>query len=65
MSAPLSEKITKGFVLLTNDSPWFLEAAQRARSRSYHYFEMLKGGHDAMISEPEEVADILIEFAGK
>lgn len=65
MSAPLSEKITKGFVLLTNDSPWFLEAAQRARSRSYHYFEMLKGGHDAMISEPEEVGNILIEFSGK
>lgn len=65
MAGPLSDKIAKGFVLLTNDSPWFLEAAQRARSRSYHYFEMLKGGHDAMISEPEEVAKILIEFAEK
>lgn len=65
LTKTLSEKITKGFALLTNDSPWFLEAAQRARSRSYHYFEMLKGGHDAMISEPEEVAKILVEFAYK
>lgn len=63
MKAPLSDKIKKGYVLLTTDSPWFLEAAARAKSRSYHFFEMLKGGHDAMISEPEAVGKILKAFA--
>ena len=32
-------------------------AAQREPGRDHHYFEMLKG-HDAMISEPEEVGNI-------
>ena len=63
LSGPLSEKIKKAYVLLTTESPWFIEAAQRAKIKGYHYYEMLKGGHDAMISEPSEVASILVDFS--
>ena len=65
LSGPLSEKMKKAYVLLTKDSPWFLEAAKRAQKMGYQYYEMLKGGHDAMISEPAEVASILVDFANQ
>lgn len=45
--------IPKAFIRLSN-FPWFVEAAERARSMGFSYQEMLSGGHDAMISAPGE-----------
>lgn len=53
-----------GRPLLTEDSPWFLEASERAQREGLAHRKLLGGGHDAMISEPDKVAAVLAELAG-
>jgi len=49
----------KGVFIQLSNFPWFTEAAGRARERGFHYSAMLEGGHNAMISKPKEVAELL------
>jgi pimeloyl-ACP methyl ester carboxylesterase len=51
--------IEKTFIQLS-DFPWFVEAGERARQKGFNYRKMLKGGHNAMISAPEETALLLL-----
>lgn len=57
------ESLPKTFIQLTEDAPWFVEAAERARRQGLRYYKLLSGGHDAMISRPNELSQILLEFA--
>jgi pimeloyl-ACP methyl ester carboxylesterase len=53
--------LKKTFIQLT-EFPQFIEAAERARSKGFGYYKLLSGGHDAMISKPKELRDILLKF---
>jgi pimeloyl-ACP methyl ester carboxylesterase len=44
-------------------SPWFAEAAERSKRRGYRYHALLSAGHDAMLSQPKELAAILLALA--
>ncbi len=56
---PIPDSIKKVYIQLTDDSPWFVEAAERAQKNGVQYYKFLGGGHDAMISQPEEITTIL------
>lgn len=58
IESPIPDTIKKVYIQLTDDSPWFVEAADRARANGYKSFKYLGGGHDAMISQPEELTAI-------
>lgn len=53
--------IAKTFIRLTN-FPWYTEAGNRAKRMGFNYYEMLEGGHDAMISKPSEIAALLLHL---
>lgn len=57
------ESLPKTFIQLTEDAPWFVEAAERAKRQGLRYYKLLSGGHDAMISQPNELSQILLELA--
>jgi pimeloyl-ACP methyl ester carboxylesterase len=44
-------------------SPWFVEAAERSKRQGYRYHALLSAGHDAMLSQPKELAAILRALA--
>jgi pimeloyl-ACP methyl ester carboxylesterase len=56
-----SNTIAKTFIRLSNFS-WFTAIAEKALKQGFNYYEMLAGGHDAMISRPEETAEILLKI---
>lgn len=41
-------------------APWFVEAASRAQQGGFQYYELLSAEHDAMITKPNELAEILV-----
>ena len=49
----------KGSYILTTKSRWFVEAAERAKRQGYRYRELLEAGHNAMMTQPQKVADML------
>ena len=51
--------VRKAFIHCTK-APWFVEAAERARQRGFQYRELFAAGHDAMITQPRELARILV-----
>jgi pimeloyl-ACP methyl ester carboxylesterase len=55
---PIPDAIKKVYIQLTEDSPWFVEAAERARKNGFQIFSYYEGGHDAMISQPNEIAEL-------
>ncbi len=59
---PIPDEIKKTYIQLTDDSPWFVEAAERARKNGFQIFSYLEGGHDAMISQPGEIAEMFISM---
>lgn len=63
LSGPIAAHIARAYVLLTDDSPWFVEAAERAQREGLAHRKLLGGGHDAMISEPDKVVAVLTELA--
>ena len=50
--------------ILTSRSALFTEAAARARERGYRYHELLAAGHDAMVTQPEALARLLLDPLG-
>lgn len=63
LTAPIAAHIARSYILLTDDSPWFVEAAERAQRQGFGVRRLLGGGHDAMISMPQQVADALARLA--
>lgn len=49
--------------LRCTDTPWFSEAAERAKRLGFDYHELRTGGHDAMLSVPVALASLLISVA--
>jgi pimeloyl-ACP methyl ester carboxylesterase len=49
------------FIQLSN-FPWFVKTGERARSMGFNYYQVLSGGHDAMISNPEETALAILQM---
>lgn len=48
--------------ILTTLAPLFQEAAKRAKRAGFRYYELFSAGHDAMITQPEELVKILLEL---
>lgn len=53
--------ISRTFIQLSN-FPWFVKTGERARSMGFNYHQMLTGGHDAMISRPEETVLSILQI---
>ncbi|MBC8163988.1 MAG: alpha/beta hydrolase [Roseiflexaceae bacterium] len=62
LSAQLYDSFAKTYIQLT-EAPWFVEAAERAKRQRFRSYTLLSGGHDAMISQPKAVAEILLDVA--
>lgn len=62
LSAQMYESFPKTFIQLT-ELPWFVEAAERAKRQGFRYYQLLAGGHNAMISQPKAVSEILLDVA--
>ena len=60
ISADISTRVPHTFILCTKANQ-FAAAAERAKQRGFKYREMLTAGHDAMISQPKELAKLLME----
>lgn len=60
ISADISTRVPHTFILCTKANQ-FAAAAERAKQRGFKYREMLTAGHDAMISQPKELAKLLLE----
>lgn len=43
-----------------SEAPFFKEAATRAKEKGFRYHDLLSAGHDAMITQPEDLAKILL-----
>jgi pimeloyl-ACP methyl ester carboxylesterase len=46
--------------ILTTTAPLFREAAERAQRQAFRYYELLSAGHDAMVTQPAELVQILL-----
>jgi hypothetical protein len=44
-----------------SETPWFVEAGERAKRMGFRYRALLTAGHDAMITQPGELAKLLAE----
>jgi len=62
LSAQLYDAFAKTYIQLT-EAPWFVEAAERAKRQGFRSYTLLSGGHDAMITQPKAVSEILLEVA--
>ena len=49
----------QGTYILTTKSRWFVEAAERAKRQGYRVRELMEAGHNAMMTQPDKVADLL------
>jgi pimeloyl-ACP methyl ester carboxylesterase len=57
----VADKIQKSFILLSN-SPWFIEASERAQRKGFTLFKLPDAGHDGMITKPKELTGILVKL---
>ena len=62
LSPEMYDAFAKTYIQLT-EAPWFVEAAERAKRQGFRSYTLLSGGHDAMITQPKAVAEILLEVA--
>jgi pimeloyl-ACP methyl ester carboxylesterase len=53
-----SNTIKKVYIKGSSPSKHFGEAAERAKIKGYQYFELQKGGHDVMVSDPDALVKI-------
>ena len=53
-------RIPKTYIQCTESRP-FKEAATRAKEKGYRYHALPSAGHDAMITQPKELAQILLQ----
>lgn len=63
LTNPAAVALPRSYILCRQKEPTLFDAhAQRVKSEGWGYFELLTG-HDAMITEPEELAGILLKVA--
>lgn len=62
LSAQMYRSFAKTYIQLT-EAPWFVEAAERAKRQDFRSYTLFTGGHDAMITQPKAVAEILLDVA--
>ena len=60
IAADISARVPHTYILCTKANQ-FATAAERAKQRGFRYRELLSAGHDAMITQPSEVAKLLLE----
>jgi pimeloyl-ACP methyl ester carboxylesterase len=48
--------------ILTTTGPFFDEAAARAKRSGFRYYELFSAGHDAMVTQPQELVKILLDL---
>lgn len=56
-----ADRIPRTYIQCT-EAPFFAEAATRAKAKGYRYNALLTAGHDAMITQPKELAQILLKI---
>lgn len=61
LSASPNRSLREAFIQCTK-APFFTEAAERAKRQGFQSREMLTAGHDAMITQPEALAKMLLEL---
>jgi pimeloyl-ACP methyl ester carboxylesterase len=54
-----SESLRQSYIALTAGPP-FEEAAARAKQQGFRSYELFSAGHDAMVTQPKELAKILL-----
>lgn len=61
LAVSTSSQITlkKSYIQLTDNRPHFNEAATRAREYGFQCYKLLSGGHDAMVTKPAELVELL------
>jgi len=62
LSAQMYDSFAKTYIQLT-EAPWFVEAAERANRQGFCSYTLLTGGHDAMITQPKALAEVLLDAA--
>jgi hypothetical protein len=60
IASDISARVPHTYILCTKANQ-FAAAAERARQRGFKYRELLSAGHDAMITQPGELARLLVE----
>jgi pimeloyl-ACP methyl ester carboxylesterase len=60
INAGITARVPHTFILCTKINQ-FAAAAERAKQRGFRYRELFSAGHDAMISQPAELAKLLLE----
>jgi len=58
LSTDKSKSLAQTFIQCSK-APFFAEAADRARRQGFRYRELFSAGHDAMITQPKELAKLL------
>jgi pimeloyl-ACP methyl ester carboxylesterase len=61
LSLEKNKSLRKSFVQCTK-APFFTEAAERAKRQGFRSRELFVAGHDAMITQPEALAKVLLEL---
>lgn len=61
LAADGSKSLRRAYIQLT-ETPFFTEAATRAKKQGFRMRELFSAGHDAMVTQPEELAKILLEL---
>ncbi|MEZ4674871.1 MAG: alpha/beta hydrolase [Caldilineaceae bacterium] len=59
LAAKPSKSLRQSYIHLTKGPP-FEEAAGRAKQQGLHMHELFSAGHDAMVTQPKELAKILL-----
>ncbi len=63
LTNPAAHALPRSYILCRQNEPTLFDShAQRVKSERWGYFELLTG-HDAMITAPKELADILLKIA--
>jgi hypothetical protein len=61
LAADTGKSLQKTYIHLT-EGALFSEAATRAKKQGFRLRELFSAGHDAMVTQPEELAKILLEL---
>jgi hypothetical protein len=61
LSRDKDKSLRQSFVQCTK-APFFAEAADRAKRQGFRCRELFAAGHDAMITQPEALAKVLLEL---
>ncbi|WP_082209741.1 alpha/beta fold hydrolase [Fischerella sp. PCC 9605] len=46
----------------TSEIPFLIEAGQRAKKQGFRYYELLSAQHNAMVTQPQELTEILLNL---